>query len=145
MEITKEKIISEEKKKETIYNLFDINTKDVVICAKRDLLLKKFGVFFKDVYFNNKNFIKMRRLFDYLYTINGTENESIYEPNFKVSFPTTMKNFSSCKLFYPKLFFKQNLNQSHYTLKFYFKMPILSSAPPSLNTDIDKLGVVTYN
>ena len=110
MEITKEKIISEEKKKETIYNLFDINTKDVVICAKRDLLLKKFGVFFKDVYFNNKNFIKMRRLFDYLYTINGTENESIYEPNFKVSFPTTMKNFSSCKLFYPKLFFKQNLN-----------------------------------
>lgn len=82
---------------------FNINGKEIVICSKRDLLLKYFSIYYQDVYFYNKDFIKMEKFYQYLYCKSNSNKEG------NLNYPSILKNYSPCKYFYPKLFLKQNV------------------------------------
>ena len=105
------KINTEDKNMTNIHSrlesTFNINGKEIVICCKRDLLLKYFSIYYQDVYFYNKDFIKIKKFYQYLYCKNNSDKSN---KEINLNYPSILKNYTSCKYFYPKLFLKQNVN-----------------------------------
>ena len=80
-----------------------------ILCTKRDLILTNFGYFFYNDYFYDNNFIKMKKKFGILYPPNLEKNNyNNLEKQMSISFPSTIKNFSNCDLYYPRIFLKPN-------------------------------------
>ena len=80
-----------------------------ILCTKRDLILKNFGYFFYNDYFYDNKFIKMKTKFGILYPPNLEKNNyNNLEKQMSISFPSTIKNYSNCDLYYPRIFLKPN-------------------------------------
>ena len=103
-----------------------IDAEEPILCAKRDLILKKFGYFFFNEYFKDERFIKMKNYFMYLYPpSNQNNNYNGFEKQMKIKYPSILKNFSNCNNYYPRLFIRpditffqnENLYKSHEYLK----------------------------
>jgi hypothetical protein len=99
----------EESRKKDIITLgevssyFDIETKNVVKCFKKDILLKDCSLYFEDVYFNDINFSKIKNSFYYNYKNYLSNNDK--EKSLKLlNYPSKLRNFSSNKYATPKLF-----------------------------------------
>ena len=79
---------------------FDIEMKYTIKCLKRDLLLKGISIYFNDIFFNDKNFIKLKNSFFYNYKnqLDNNYNEQLLQ------YPSKLKNFSSNEYATPKIF-----------------------------------------
>ena len=94
--------------KEIIYSYFDIEHINIIKCFKKDLLLKDCSIYFSDIYFYDRNFIKIKNSFYYNYNSNLSEqNLNEYKTNF-LKYPSKLKNFSSNKYALPKIFLSCN-------------------------------------
>ena len=96
---------------------FGIHSTKAVMCIKRDLLLQSLSVYYKDVFFSNEAFVKMKQLYSIAVlkpSLADTASRSyltVYdEKNVNLSYPATIRNYSSAKWFTPKVFFKHDLN-----------------------------------
>ena len=85
-------------------NFSDINLNNTVLCLKRDILLKECSIYFSDIYFNDKNFIKLKKYFKY----NFENNSQIICKNKvdKFNYPIKIKKYSNNKYAYPHVFVK---------------------------------------
>ena len=93
-----------EEKKENINSYFDIENSKIIKCLKNDLLLKDCSIYFDDIYFHDKNFIKIKNSFYYNYESHlSDQNIYDYKNNF-LKYPSKLKNFSSNKYALPKIF-----------------------------------------
>ena len=93
---------------EILNSYFDIEMLNVVKCLKKDLLLKDCSIYFNDIYFNDKNFIKIKNSFFYKYK-NYLSNDDDSTDKF-LNYPTRLKNFASNKYAGPKIFLASNIN-----------------------------------
>ena len=101
-------LLQSEISNEYINSYFDIEHKNVIKCFKKDLLLKDCSIYFDDIYFYNKNFLKIKNSFYYNYESNLAE-ETFYDiKNNLLNYPTKLKNFSSNKYALPKIFLSCN-------------------------------------
>ena len=99
------------KEKAVINSYFDIEIKNVVKTFKKDILLKDCSIYFADIYYNDKNFKKIKKAFFCKYKKNLTNDNNIELLNY----PSKLKNFSSNKYAAPKMFLKCNTNLYNYT------------------------------
>mgnify|MGYP002623512048 CR=1 FL=1 len=78
-----------------------------ILCTKRDLILKKFGIFFYKDYFRDNKFMKMKKIFFYQ---NNPENPNNNFQEFykmmKNKYPFTVKNFSNNNSYFPRMFYR---------------------------------------
>ena len=83
------------------------NAKNPILCTKRDLVLKKFGLFYYKDYFRDNKFIKMQKQFFYQ---NNPENpNNNYHGFYKImknKYPFIIKNFSNNNSYFPRMFFR---------------------------------------
>ena len=87
-------------------NFMDFDIPNSILCLKRDLLLKQCSIYFDDIYFNDKNFIKLKQFFKI-----KVENKSTkihVELEKKLKYPTKIKNFSNSDYAYPNIFYSPN-------------------------------------
>ena len=96
--------------KSTLKSFDEIHLENLVLCPKKQILLKRFSIYFKNIYFNCPMFqrIKERFIIDYV----------PYLPNSKTkifNYPTKLRNF--CNSEEPPLFYK--LDQNFYTSDFF--------------------------
>ena len=85
-------------------NFSDIDLSNTILCLKRDLLLKECSIYFSDIYFNDKNFIKLKKYFKYNYE-NNSKIVCINEID-KFNYPIKIKNYSNNNYAYPHMFVK---------------------------------------
>ena len=85
-------------------NFSDINLNNIVLCLKRDILLKECSIYFSDIYFNDKNFIKLKKYFKF----NFENNLKLICKNKvdKFNYPIKIKKYSNNNYAYPHLFVK---------------------------------------
>ena len=104
-------------KKETaiINSYFDIEIKKVVKSFKKDILLKDCSIYFTDIYYNDKNFKKIKKFFFYKYKTNLPNIGNIELLNY----PSRLKNYSSNKYATPRMFLKCDTNLYN---SFYFSL-----------------------
>ncbi len=108
---------------------FNIETKNVVKCFKKDILLKDCSIYFVDVYFNDKNFSKIKNSFYYNYKNNLPDNDK--EKSLKLlNYPSKLKNFSSNKYATPKVFLTCDTN--------IYKNIYFSLCYPKINKELFK-------
>ena len=101
-------LLQSENSNEYISSYFDIEHKNVIKCFKKDLLLKDCSIYFEDIFYYDKNFLKIKNLFYYNYESNLAE-ETFHEiKNNLLKYPTKLKNFSSNKYALPKMFLSCN-------------------------------------
>ena len=96
---------------------FGIHNANAVMCIKRDLLLQSLSVYYKDIFFYNEAFIKLRQLYNITVIKQSFTNAAsnthltVYdEKNVNLCYPVTIRNYSSATWFTPKVFFKHDLN-----------------------------------
>lgn len=96
---------------------FGIHSTNAVKCVKRELLLQSLSVYYKDVFFYNEAFMKLKTLYNAtvvkqsLANVASNSHLTVYdEKNVNLCFPVTIRNFSSAMWFTPKVFFKHDLN-----------------------------------
>ena len=85
----------------------DIDLENIIFCIKRDLLLKECSAYYYDIYFKDKNFQNLRRLFKKNYE--GNPKIKLLEINNKhdkLRRPGTIKNYSNNNYAYPQLYYK---------------------------------------
>lgn len=92
--------------KNIFFSLFDFDD-SAITCIKRDLLLREFGVYFTEKFFENDKFILMKKFFHSKYKISdpksGYHNQNKAQ---NLSYPTIVKNYSFFEDFYPKMFLR---------------------------------------
>ena len=85
-------------------NYLDINSQNIILCLKRDLLLKECSIYFNDIYFNDRNFSEIKKYFKYNY-----ENHKIIKLKNEIDkfkYPIKIKNYSNNEYAYPHMFVK---------------------------------------
>ena len=93
-------------KVEKFKDYYDFSLPNIVKYFKSDLILKDAAIYFDDIYFNDKNFGKIKKSF----LIRHNKN-LIGETNTKLfNYPSKLRNFSSNKYAYPKIFLECNNN-----------------------------------
>ena len=99
-----------EETKENISSYFDLEQSNAIKCFKKDLLLKDCSIYFNDIFFYDKNFIKIKNSYYYNYGYDIAEHMIIdYEKkNNFLNYPSQLKNFSSNKYALPKIFLNCN-------------------------------------
>ena len=75
---------------------------NITLCLKKDLLLKECSIYFSDIYFNDKNFMKIKKCFKLNFE---NKNYIILNETDKFNYPVKIKNFSNNKYAYPHIFF----------------------------------------
>ena len=96
---------------------FGVHSRNAVLSIKRDLLLKSLSVYYKDIFFVNENFQKMKKVYkrEVIMTNktfdNETKTNTVYnkENIYQLNFPSVIRNYSSAKYFTPRIFLKQDL------------------------------------
>jgi hypothetical protein len=92
---------------ENNFSNYFIDSKNQILCTKRDLVLKNLAYFFHEDYFSDKNFINLRRKFMHIYPPELPKNNyNNSEKQMTIKFPSTMKNFSNSDLYYPRIFLR---------------------------------------
>ena len=81
-----------------------IDIENIILCLKRDLLLKECSVYFNEIYFNDKNFLKIKKLFKY--NFENKKKFKLYNETEKFKCPVKIKNYSNNKYACPPLFVK---------------------------------------
>ena len=94
------------------YEVSGVNSsKTVVLFPKHTLLKRIFSIFFKDILFYNKDFVKMKKYYNYYFT--KVENNGI-EQNVSIdgfpNYPTVNKNYTPLKLFYNGIFLRNDID-----------------------------------
>ena len=134
------------------YGTFDeIDLENIIICIKRDILLKECSAFFYEIYFKDKNFNNLKKLFKYKYEHHPIIKLLDINNRFdKLNCPVYLKNYSNNKYAYPQLYLKpytsfynnKTLNISHpYYNKNIIKKPSFPYILPHyflLNSILDK-------
>ena len=91
-------------KQNKIGTFSDIDLDNIILCIKRDLLLKECSAYFYDLYYEDKNFKNLKKLFLYKYkehkTIKLTNNTE------KLNHPVELKNYANNKYAYPQIYFR---------------------------------------
>ena len=117
--ISSKETISKEIKIKKYGTFSDINLDNIILCIKRDLLLKECSAYFYDMYFEDKNFKNLKRLFLHKYlnhpVIKLTNKQD------KLNCPVILKNYSNNQYAYPQIYFRpytsfynqKTLNISH--------------------------------
>ena len=82
----------------------DIDLENIILCIKRDLLLKESSAYFYDTYFADKNFKNLKDLF--LYNYKHHKLIKLTNDMEKLNYPAKLKNYSNNKYAYPQMFFK---------------------------------------
>ena len=95
------------KSRNEIANIDFENAKNPILCTKRDLILKKFGVFYYKYYFRDNKFIKMKNIFLYQNNPeNPNNNYHEFHRMMKNKYPFTIKNFSNNISYFPRMFYR---------------------------------------
>lgn len=94
------------------YEVSGVNSsKTVILFPKHTLLKRFFSIFFKDILFYNKDFVKMKKYYNYYFT--KVENNGI-EQNVSIdgfpNYPTITKNYTPPKLFYNGIFLRNDID-----------------------------------
>ena len=135
----------------------ELDLDNIILCMKRDLLLKECSVYYHEIYFNDKNFDKMKKLFLHKYLnhpIIKLKNDID-----KLNRPVKIKNYSNNKYAYPQLYFRpytnfynqETLNISHsyfnknlikkpsfpYFLPHFYELKLISDNNKDKNTLIN--------
>ena len=87
--------------------LYFENSKNPILCTKRDIILKNFGYFYYKYYFKNKKFIKLKKKFFYQNNpSDGSNNYNGFEKMMeKTKYPLIIKNFSNNELYLPRMIY----------------------------------------
>ena len=109
----KEKNKDIENKNRKKYNIIDSdlldfeNANNPILCTKRDLVLKNFGYIYYNDFFKDNKFIKMKKMFLYLYNPKKKNyNYNGFQKLMKNKYPYTIKNFSNHTYYYPRMIFR---------------------------------------
>ena len=125
----------EEEKSILFGDFYDIESDNNILCLKRDLLLKHCSIYFTDIYFNDKNFLNLKKYFKY--NIKNKNKGKIHIEIDKFNYPTKIKNYSNTSFAYPNIFFKPYISfYKNETLKishpYYHKEVIKKQSFPPL-------------
>ena len=106
---------------------FDIEMTNVVKCLKKDLLLNEISIYFNDIFFNDKNFIKIKNSFfcNYKNLLNNNYKNEL------LKYPSKIKNYSSNKYATPKIFL--TCDTTLYNNKYFSKLY------PKINKNLVKI------
>ena len=92
---------------ENTFTNYFTDIKNPILCTKRDLVLKNLGYYFYEDYFNDENFINLRKKFMYIYPPDDlVNNYNKLEKLMSLKFPSTMKNYSNCDVYNPRIFLR---------------------------------------
>ena len=138
---------NKEIKGEIFGDFMDIDSDYNILCLKRDLLLKQCSIYFSDIYFNDKNFSKIKKYFKC-----KIENKYIkihYELKNKLNYPTKLKNFSNYKYAYPNIFYKPytsfyNVDTFKISHPYFHKESIKKSSFPLFLSHYYTLNSILY-
>ena len=92
---------------------FNIELKNISKYLKKDLLLKDCSIYFDDIFFNDRNFNKIKYSFLLKYKKDLIED---HDEKF-FNYPVKIKNYSCNKYFQPKAFIKPDIG--HYKNKYF--------------------------
>ena len=109
------------KDKKSLKCFDEIHSNNLILCPKKEILLTRFGIYFRQVYFSCEMFKKMKQKYklEYLRNVNYDSKQ--------LDYPTKLRNFSDSES--PPMFLK--LNQNFYSSEYF---PISHSyAVPILN------------
>ena len=156
--INKENISSNKKdvnfKTQLNGDYIDLNLPNITICLKRDLLLKDCSVYFKNVYFKDKNFMKIKK--HYFYNFANNKSFNLKNELDKFDYPTKIKNYSNNIYAYPHIFLKPytsfyDRNEFNITHPYFNResikipsFPFVLSHYYSLKTIIDNYTIQIY-
>ena len=101
-----ENTIKKPEKQNKIGTFSDIDLNNIILCMKRDLLLKECSAYFYDVYFEDKNFKILKKLF--LYNIKNHPKIILENNTNKLNHPVELKNYANNKYAYPQIYFRPN-------------------------------------
>lgn len=94
----------EEDKVKKYGSFLDFDLENIILCIKRDILLKESSIYFYEMYFNDKNFKNLKDLF--LYKYEHHKKIKLTNEMDKLNYPVTLKNYANNKYAYPQMFFK---------------------------------------
>ena len=116
------------KKQKLFGNYFDLNLINTVKFFKSDLIFKDCSIFFDDIFFNDKNFLTLKKSFliRYKNLISGNSNNNM--PLF--NYPSKLKNFSNNKYNTPKIFLECDIH--------FYKSKYFSVCHPTFNLNLLK-------
>ena len=115
----------------------EIDLENIILCMKRDILLKECSAYFYDIYFNDKNFMNLRALFKYNFENNpGIKLLKINNKFDKLNRPVKIKNYSNNRYAYPQLYFKP------YTS--FYNIPTLKISHSYFNKNVIKKPSFPY-
>ena len=83
---------------------YDINLDNIILCMKRDLLLKECSAYFYEMYFEDKNFKNLKRLFLHKYLHHPWIK--LRNKQDKLNCPVILKNYSNTEYAYPQIYFR---------------------------------------
>ena len=93
--------------KKKIGTFDEIDLENIIICIKRDILLKECSAYFYEIYFKDRNFENLKKLFKFNYEhhpiIKLMDINNKYD---KLDRPVKLKNYSNNKYAYPQLYLK---------------------------------------
>ena len=82
----------------------DLDLNNIILCIKRDLLLKECSAYFYDIYFEDNNFKNIKKLF--LYKYKGNKKIKLENNTDKLNHPVELKNYSNNNYAYPQIYFR---------------------------------------
>ena len=109
------------KDKKSLKCFDEVHSNNLILCPKKEIVLTRFGIYFRQVYFSCEMFKKMKQKYklEYLRNVNYDSKQ--------LDYPTKLRNFSDSES--PPMFLK--LNQTFYSSEYF---PISHSyAVPILN------------
>ena len=114
---SKTNIINKEEPIPTKYGTFsELDLENIILCMKRDLLLKECSAYFYDIYFKDKNFLNLKHIFKYKYENNKVIKLLAINNNIdKLNHPVILKNYANNFYAYPQLYYRP------YTSFYYHK------------------------
>ena len=85
----------------------EIDLENIILCIKRDILLKECSAYYYDIYFKDRNFENLKALFKFKFEHNpGIILLDVNNKFDKLNRPVKLKNYSNNKYAYPQLYFK---------------------------------------
>ena len=118
-------------------NFSEIDLENIILCIKRDILLKECSAYFYDIYFKDRNFENLKALFKFKFEHNPViKLEDINNKFEKLNRPVKLKNYSNNKYAYPQLYFKP------YTS--FYNMPTLKISHSYFNKNVIKKPSFPY-
>ena len=107
--------------KRTLKCFDEIHSNNLILCPKKEILLTRFGMYYKNIYFSCPMFKRMKQKYLLQYLFKSTYNSK------QLDYPTKLRNFSDSEA--PPMFLKLNHNfysSEYFPISHSYAVPIVN-------------------